>query len=262
MNGQQSGMPDNPGMFEIIPERHKQFMAQAEWTCAIRVYLADRINLSPTSLCLEIGCGTGVILKEWEQSHQAAWGIDFDLPSLRFATGQIKSRLSAADAAHLPFPENAFDCIFSHFFFLWVRQPGEVLREIWRCLKPGGHLLIFAEPDYGGRMDYPQELEIIKEIQLAGLRNQGADPMIGRKMKSHLSASGFHAIRGGILGSEWQDEPVIGSPSNTDMENILYDLSSSGLRYDARQLAALDQQARLEGSRITFVPTFYYSAQK
>jgi SAM-dependent methyltransferase len=249
-------------MFDDLQKRHAQFLGQAQWTNSIRSHLINRCGITSEQRCLEVGCGTGVILQEWEQRLGPAYGVDHHLPSLQFAAPLLQSRLAAADALNLPFADNSFECIFSHYFFLWVKSPLQVLMELKRCLKPGGWLLIFAEPDYGGRIDFPGELEIIKSIQLAALTKMGADPSIGRKLKGMLTNSGFHAQYGGILGSEWQETALENLNQSTDIENILYDAPHSGMNINLEQLAEMNQYAVLDGSRMTYVPTFFFCAQK
>ena len=249
-------------MFDDLSRRQEQFVSQAQWTGSIRRYLTECCRITPDQCCLEVGCGTGVILLDWEQHYHPAFGIDLHYQSLRMAASHVKSPLTAADAIHLPYSDNTFDCIFSHYFFLWAKHPLDVLNEIMRCMKPGGWLLVFAEPDYGGRIDFPPSLEVAKDIQISGLRNQGADPFMGRKMQSLLQKSGFRSISGGILASEWQTPETAPDQDNIDRKNLIHDLSFSDMDIDASQLAAWDQKARQQGTRIAYVPTFYFRAQK
>lgn len=62
-----------------------------------------------------------------------------------------------SDAAHLPFSQAAFDGIICAELLEHVAQPGEVLQEVYRVLKPGGMLLItvpFLYPIHGDPYDY------------------------------------------------------------------------------------------------------------
>lgn len=249
-------------MFEDLQQRHVQFRGQTQWTSSIRSHLINRCGITSDHRCLEVGCGTGAILLEWEQQLGPAWGIDHHFPSLQFAARHLQSKLAAADALTLPFADNSFDCVFSHYLFLWLKSPLQILLELKRCLRPGGWLLIFAEPDYGGRIDYPDTLEMIKPLQLAALKKLGADPVIGRKLKGLLNASGFHTQTGGILGSEWQETQANAEDKNIDLENILYDGAQSGLSFSPEDLIALDRRARMDGTRLAYVPTFFFIAQK
>jgi demethylmenaquinone methyltransferase/2-methoxy-6-polyprenyl-1,4-benzoquinol methylase len=53
-----------------------------------------------------------------------------------------------ADAQHLPFPENHFDCVTIGFGLRNVTDKQLALNAIFRCVKPGGRLLVleFSKP--------------------------------------------------------------------------------------------------------------------
>jgi len=53
-----------------------------------------------------------------------------------------------ADAQHLPFPDNSFDCITIAFGLRNVTDKDMALRSMYRILKPGGRLLVleFSKP--------------------------------------------------------------------------------------------------------------------
>lgn len=57
-------------------------------------------------------------------------------------------RCAQADAQHLPFPDNTFDCITIAFGLRNVTDKDLALRSMYRILKPGGRLLIleFSKP--------------------------------------------------------------------------------------------------------------------
>lgn len=73
-----------------------------------------------------------------------------------------------ADACSLPFQEKAFDCIICAELLEHIKNPHEVLKEMWRVLMPGGIVLLTApfmfpvhpDPnDYGRYTDqYWQEI--------------------------------------------------------------------------------------------------------
>jgi SAM-dependent methyltransferase len=44
----------------------------------------------------------------------------------------------AMDAAAMTFPDGSFDCVFSHSCFEHLSQPGDVIRQVTRVLRPGG----------------------------------------------------------------------------------------------------------------------------
>lgn len=49
-----------------------------------------------------------------------------------------------ADASRLPFREAAFDIVLSEDVFEHLEDPGRVLGECWRCLRPGGALVFLC----------------------------------------------------------------------------------------------------------------------
>ena len=246
-------------MFDCPEQKHHQFTQQAQWTQSIRAYLTSHSQLPTHMKCLEVGCGTGAILSEWNTHSSIPVGIDINFSSLQYAKKNVTNPMATSDAQYLPFPSDTFHCIFTHYFFLWIKQPVEVLQEIVRCLNPGGFLFIFAEPDYGGRIDYPLELSNIREMQLQALEKDGADPRIGGKMQQYLHISGLENITGGILGCEWSGSNI---SNGIDLENILLDAEKSGIPINKEYLQKIHKKALLEKTRISYVPTFFYSAQK
>jgi len=72
---------------------------------------------------------------------------------------------------------------------LWVKPVREVALEVSRVLTRSG-TWILLEPDYGGLMEYPHELET-RDLWIQVLHRVGADPVIGRKLPPLLSSLGF-----------------------------------------------------------------------
>jgi SAM-dependent methyltransferase len=65
----------------------------------------------------------------------------------------------------LPFPDSSFDLVCCHFLLLWVADPLNVLTEMLRVTRPGGGVLCLAEPDYGGRIEYPESLSALGALR-------------------------------------------------------------------------------------------------
>ena len=86
---------------------------------------------------LEIGVGTGRFAKEI--------GIDFGIdPSqkvLRLANRR-GIQVKKASGEKLPFNDGAFGCVFILFTLCFVDDPGKVLAEAKRVLKPDGGLIV------------------------------------------------------------------------------------------------------------------------
>ena len=135
---------------------------------------AARLALPPTARVLEIGCGTGAMVRSLARRADfsgAACGVDqsaaFIDAARRFARDEgvtDKVGFDVGDAHDLDYPDGSFDVVFAHTLISHVTDPAAVLREMVRVLRPGGTLAIFdgdyasmtyGHPDHelGHRMD-------------------------------------------------------------------------------------------------------------
>jgi ubiquinone/menaquinone biosynthesis C-methylase UbiE len=238
---------------------HERYHQQARWTKSLRDYVYKRIGFHQAKLILDVGCGTGVILGELSQiSTCTTFGVDIDPAVIRFAHSiSPKSLLSIGNGFNLPFRAESFDVSQCHFLLLWVTNPRQVLIEMVRVLRPGGYLLVLAEPDYGGRIDYPTELAKLGSWQIEALKLQGANPYIGREIRSLFSNAGLLDIEVGVLGGQW-GEKHSKKEAELEWEVIKSDLyQNKEFLESAARLETLDLSARKNLQRILFVPTFY-----
>lgn len=191
------------------PAWHERYRQQARWTADLRRFLGEKAGLPRARRVLEVGSGTGVILADLVANSSAAvHGIDLDLPSLRYSRTYAPAAHHAQAGAHfLPFPDEAFDLACCHFLLLWTPEPEQVLREMRRVTRPGGAVLAFAEPDYGGRIDHPPALAPLGRWQTDALAKRGADPFIGRRLAGLLAAAGLRSVESGVLGGFWAGPP-------------------------------------------------------
>jgi SAM-dependent methyltransferase len=110
-------------------------------------------------------------------------GIDLSAEYLSLAqTDAPFANLIQGDGHQLPYASSSFEIVFCHFLLLWVAEPQTVVNEMARIVRPGGAVLALAEPDYGGRIDYPEEFSELGLWQEQALRRQGADTRLGRRL--------------------------------------------------------------------------------
>jgi SAM-dependent methyltransferase len=246
------------GAVTLVESAHKRFSQQANWTESLRKYLFKQVTLPVGANLLEVGCGTGAILSRLDAYTQGVyWGLDKNLPSLQFARQAANNALLVGgDGARLPFRSASFHAVLSHFLFLWVADAGVVLAEMIRVTRPGGAVIALAEPDYGARIDYPDELAGLGSLQAIALQHQGADPEMGRRLPGLFHNAGLIKIETGILGGQW-----LGPPSTaawkSEWETLESDLAGLVAPKRLEQLKALDSAAYQSGERVLFVPTFY-----
>jgi hypothetical protein len=131
-----------------------------------------------------------------------------------------------------------------------------MLKEMMRVTRPGGIIGALAEPDYGSRIDFPEDLSEIGRAQRDALIQQGADPDMGRKLASSLSMAGCKRISQGILGS-YQPQPQSQEQIASEQSVLKADLSTIVDAYPIQSLILLDRSTRLENTRVLFIPTFF-----
>jgi len=236
-----------------------RFLQQARWTRELRYHLYHRAGLSQARRVLEIGCGTGALLGELTRlSAASVYGLDIELEFLRVAMrNAVGAQLIQGDAHSLPLPSRVFDLVLCHFLLLWLNEPLQALQEMQRVVRPGGAVLALAEPDYGGRIDYPPPLALLGEAQRQALQRQGADPLIGRRLAQLFHQAGLSSIEVGVLGGQWSTPP---SSQDWELEWQVLEADLRSLPHftaNLQDLKRLDAQAWQDGSRILFVPTFY-----
>lgn len=90
---------------------------------------------------LDLGCGTGVVLRElggWAKPV----GLDMSELALGFCQQRDLRRLVKGDGQKLPFREGAFDAIIGLDIFEHIPDDAAAFAEAYRALKPGGALVL------------------------------------------------------------------------------------------------------------------------
>jgi SAM-dependent methyltransferase len=244
----------------LTPEQeYRRFVQQASWTLSIRQYVYQQIGLSQAGRVLEVGCGEGVILTDLAGVFSGTViGLDKRLEALQFAGRQNPkpNHLTCGDAFHLPYPGGIFDATVCHFTLMWLVDPRLALKEMVRVTRPGGAVAALAEPDYGGRIDYPESLAQLGRLQARALSRLGADANLGRKLSSLLHQAGLEGVQTGVLGGQWSD-PFSESDWEGEWLTLEDDLAGEMKATELETLRQMDGQARQKGERLLFVPTFY-----
>jgi SAM-dependent methyltransferase len=252
----------SPPTHRLTPvDWHARFCQQAGWTRHLRQHLFERAGLPSAHRVLEVGCGTGAILADGPAPNRAGepvwFGVDINPDFLALAMrNSPASCLALAEALALPFPSASFDLTFCHFLLLWLPDPLQALVEMARLTRPGGAVLALAEPDYGGRIDFPPHLQPLGRWQAQALLRQGADPHLGRKLASLCAAAGLSAVESGVLGAQWSAAPDASSQAG-EWRLLRADLEGMVDPGTLDRLQALDSAAWQSHQRVLFVPTFY-----
>ena len=129
-----------------------------------RVQAIARMDLKPGDRVLEVGAGTGINALLYPRDCQVT-AIDLSSTMLEKARERIARhglrniRLLEADAAHLTFADDSFDCVYAPYTVSVVPDPVTVAIEMKRVCRPGGRLVILNH----FRSDHP----LMSRIELA-----------------------------------------------------------------------------------------------
>ncbi len=181
-------MNSNPSRPNLPPpELARQ---QAEWLAPARHWLLQQADLAWRQSVLDLGCGFGSVTPELVAGAGGpVVALDRNWAALHHDPAPFAGAVTTcADARRLPFPDAYFDLVFCQLALLWMPLEATVA-EIRRVTMPGG-ALVAIEPDYGGMIEYPPEIAS-QDLWIAGLRQAGADPLVGRKLPGLLARHGF-----------------------------------------------------------------------
>jgi SAM-dependent methyltransferase len=161
------------------------------WLLETRVFLDPPLKgIRPSAL--DVGCGPGYVM-ELLAPFIDVTGVDKDLGMV----GSARMRgldATQADANDLPYEDGSFDLVYCSFLILWLDDPARAIGEMRRVAK---HWVIcLAEPDYGGRIDYPDELTSLTRYLASEIKELGGDPYVGRKLRSFFNQNGMKAEMG------------------------------------------------------------------
>lgn len=109
-------------------------------------YILKKISEYKISSLLDVGCGTGEMLRLISERFPKIelTGVDISLNMLDKAKSKIgnMANLILSDSEKLPFDDNSFELVMCNDSFHHYPSPLNVLSEFHRVLKPEGTLLI------------------------------------------------------------------------------------------------------------------------
>ncbi len=96
-----------------------------------------------SGIVLDLGCGTGNYTVELFKRSFKVIGCDVSKEMLRIAKNKLPEVvLIRANAYKLPFKKDSFDIVLSITMFEFIKNPEEILKEVYRILKPGGKFIL------------------------------------------------------------------------------------------------------------------------
>ena len=121
---------------------------QSYWWFVGKQYLVKTVlkRLSIKSVkkapILDIGCGTGIILKILER-FGPAYGVELSWEAIRFLRRRDLNLIARSDANQcLPFKNDTFSTIICLDVLEHLENDFKLLKEMFRVCKPGGHVVV------------------------------------------------------------------------------------------------------------------------
>ncbi len=109
--------------------------------------LGDRLDLDGGKT-LDVGCGEGGLARALGDHGSEVIGVELDLRNLTIAqaarsyNGLEPGSFVHGTGVHLPFRDASFDLVTAVETIEHVDQPGPLVAEMFRVVRPGGHVLI------------------------------------------------------------------------------------------------------------------------
>lgn len=235
---------------------------QALRTAPNRHPLYFRAGLADALRILDVGCGNGAVTHDLcLLTRGGVTAVDRDPSMVAAARLRLEDapnvEVREADAHRLPFPDGAFDLVVSNLLFMWVREPQAVALEMARVTSAGGRVLASMEPDYGGKVHYPENPVVDQVFQEGMIQRKGGDPHAGRKLRTWF-------VRAGLETEVGLSNPRIPSCqedlASYELERGFYRraLADAGLK--PAQVDAWEQEyvaSLREGVQLNYLPLFY-----
>lgn len=178
-----------------LPAFQRRLDRQAQDTRPLRQPLYRQAGLHAARRVLDVGCGTGAVtadLVDLVRPGADVVAVDVDPAMARRSRARLDGAgVVCADGGRLPFPDGAFDAAVCNLVLMWAPDPGALVREMARVVRPGGTVLASMEPDYGGKVHWPENPLVDLVFQGDGVRRRGGDPHAGRKLRQHFVRAGL-----------------------------------------------------------------------
>lgn len=240
----------------------KKLDLQALETAEERLPLYLEVGLKDAKLVLDVGCDSGFVTRDIARLTKGkVIGIDGSSNLIDAAKKILKdysnTKLCIGNAEQLPFKNNSFDIVTCNLLLMWADDPKKVLSEMARVTKPKGTVLASLEPDYGGKIHWPENPKVDPLFAGEAIRKKGGDPHIGRKLRALFISAGLETKIGIGNNRIWscEEDKHYYLHSRDFYIKVLKDAGLSGEEIDEWEyeyLKSLD-----EGVQLNFFPQFY-----
>ncbi len=128
----------------------------------LEVYRSERLEYLPRIVdfaayqgkrVLEIGCRIGIDLARFARHGAVVIGIDLldscvESARKNFALHGLTGDIRTMNGEQMEFDDDSFDMVYAHGVVQYTEDPGRMIREIGRVLKPGGEAVLMVYNRY------------------------------------------------------------------------------------------------------------------
>lgn len=161
------------------------------------------VGIGPAQRVLEVGCGTGVVLRALAARvgpRGLVVGLDPSRTLLRAAARALgdhpwraRIRLRCGQGAHLPFATDRFDVVLAVTVLLHVPEPLRVVHEMVRVTRPGGRVAVLDQ-DFGTVALAHPDRRLTERILNGVAARMYAEPWSGRRLPGLLRDAGLEDV--------------------------------------------------------------------
>lgn len=245
----------------------KKLELQAIETAEERIPLYLKVGIKDADLVLDVGCGPGVVTRDIVHLTKGkVIGIDSSKDMINICRKVLaiydNVELFIGEAENLPFNDNVFDIVTCNLLLMWVDDPQRVVNEMARVTKHGGKVLASLEPDFGGKVHWPEDPKVDPIFAGEAIKRRGGDPYIGRKLRCLFVRAGLKTQVGIGNTRIWECEEDKAYYLHA-RDFYVKALKEAGLsqkeidRWEYDYLKSLD-----EGIQLNFFPQFYAIGEK
>lgn len=127
-------------MAEIYDSRYDRSRGRLYYSHLSRNVLE---HLPKGGTLLDLGCGTGLFTQRYLNYGGIAVGLDISPGMIEKACSRCRSaQFALGNAEILPFRDDSFDALSSLLAFSYLKEPGSMLQEAYRVLRPGGIIVV------------------------------------------------------------------------------------------------------------------------
>ena len=174
----------------------------AEYCVSVAAMIEGKAN--PLRV-IDVGCGTGHLLLALGNRLQQPlrlYGLDFSDSAIRRSKQLVpNAEFVVASVYEIPSPDDNFDVITCTETMEHLERPKEALEEMFRVLKPGGHLVVTvpdgAKDDWSGHANFWSAEELRHLLLPYGVRQVVPAPPDGDLLAHAIKPGGSQRLDAG-----------------------------------------------------------------